>query len=159
MAENENGTVTDPEPEVGTETETQETDLSAEVEKWKAHSRKNEERAKENAEKAKKFDELEEASKTEQQKRDEHIANLEKENAALKSQSLRSQVASEKGVPAELLSGSTQEELEESADALLAYRGETTAKAPKADGQGEQGGTVSKGGLSASEIVQRATRR
>ncbi len=156
MAENENGTVTDPENKVETETKTQETDLSAEVEKWKAHSRKNEERAKENAEKAKKFDELEEASKTEQQKRDEHIANLEKENAALKSQTLRAQVASEKGVPAGLLSGSTQEELEESADALLAYRGEAT---PKADGQGEQGGTVSKGGLSASEIVQRATRR
>ena len=41
----------------------------------------------------------------------------------------KAEVAAEKGVPVSLLAGSTREELESSADALLAFRGEP--KAPK----------------------------
>lgn len=72
--------------------------------------------------KAAKFDEVQEASKTAEQKAAERLAALEKENADLKASQLRSDVAVEKGLPAKLakfLQGSTREELEASAAELL----------------------------------------
>jgi hypothetical protein len=75
--------------------------------------------------KAARLDEIEEANKTELQKYQDRVAALESENGELKSTSLRSTVASDKGVPAALLSGSTKEELEASADALLEFKGKT----------------------------------
>jgi len=74
--------------------------------------------------KAEKFAEWEESQKSETEKRDERQKELERENAELKSGKLRADVANAKGVPAELLSGSTQEELEAAADALIEFRGE-----------------------------------
>lgn len=40
----------------------------------------------------------------------------------------RAEVAAEKGIPAELLSGSTREELEASADALIAFKGDQSSR-------------------------------
>lgn len=67
---------------------------------------------------------IREASKTEAEKQAERLAEIERENAELKVAKARAEVAAAKGVPADLLSGGTQEELEASADALIAFRGE-----------------------------------
>lgn len=68
--------------------------------------------------------EFENRDKTDEQKRSEEADELRRENAELKSAKTRAEVAAAKGVPANLLSGSTQEELEASADALIAFKGE-----------------------------------
>lgn len=74
--------------------------------------------------KAEKFAEWENSQKSEAQKlqeeRDKATADLASERAAR----IRAEVAATKGIPANLLSGSTQEELEASADALIAFRGQ-----------------------------------
>lgn len=71
---------------------------------------------------------FEDAQKTEAEKQAERLAEFERENAELKSAKTRAEVAAAKGVPANLLSGSTQEELEASADALIAFKGEQPQK-------------------------------
>lgn len=91
---------------------------------WKAEARKWEARAKENTEAAKRLSEIEEANKTEAQKAAERLTALERENEALKTSSLRAEVAAAKGVPLALLTGASREELEAQAEALIAYRGE-----------------------------------
>lgn len=68
--------------------------------------------------------EFEDRDKTEQQKQDEALAAAKAELAELTVAKTRAEVAASKGVPAALLSGSTQEELEASADALIAFKGE-----------------------------------
>jgi len=74
--------------------------------------------------KADKLAEFEESQKTEVQKAQDRLAAAEKRAAELESKATRAEVAAAKGVPAALLSGSTQEELEASADALIAFKGE-----------------------------------
>ena len=68
--------------------------------------------------KAARLDELEAASKTELQKATEKAEKLERELSTLKNaekvRGVRSEVAKETGVPAELLTGETKEELENS---------------------------------------------
>ena len=97
----------------------QETDWAAEARKWKELSRKNEARMKENAEKARLYDEAQEKDKSELQKAQEAAAKAEARAAALEAKVLRTQVAAAKGVDADLLSGTSQEELEASADRLV----------------------------------------
>lgn len=122
-------------PSTGADNEAaQKVDWEAEARKWKDLSRKNEARAKENAEKARLFDEHEEQGKSELQKAQEAAAKAEARAAALETKALRAQVAAAKGVDADLLSGTSQEELEASADRLLAWRGAQTPKgAPSSD--------------------------
>lgn len=115
----------------------------ADVEKWKALSRKNEQQAKENAEKARKFDEAEEANKTELEKAlaraeaaEKAIAEREAKDQAA---ALAQEIAKEKGIAdASVLRGSTKEELEAHADQLLSLLPKPTGAAP-ADGQGKTG--------------------
>ncbi len=119
----------------------QETDWEAEARKWKELSRKNEARMKENAEKARLYDEAQEQGKSELQKALDKAAQAEARVKALEVQATRAQVAAEKGVDVDLLSGSTLEELEASADRLLAWRGAQVPKgAPSSDAgiRGEQ---------------------
>lgn len=68
--------------------------------------------------------EFENAQKTEAEKQAEALAEAKAELANLLAAKTRAEVAAAKGVPVELLAGSTQEELEASADALIAFRGE-----------------------------------
>lgn len=75
----------------------------------------------------KRLKEFEDRDKTDAEKLAEETETLRRENAELKSGKLRADVAAAKGVPASLLSGSTQAELEASADALIAFRGEKQA--------------------------------
>ncbi|MEV5042706.1 hypothetical protein [Microbacterium sp. LMI1x-1-1.1] len=147
---------TDPQPETG-ELEK----ARAEAEKWKALSRKNEEQARANADKAKRFDEIEEASKTEQEKllaraeaAEKKLAERDAKDAA---KSLATEIADAKGVPAAALRGATREELEAHADELLAFLPKPPS-APSADGQGE-GDPIGDGDMSADDIVNAATSR
>jgi len=101
---------------------------------WKAEARKHEQRAKENLARAKanetaaqRLAEIEDANKTELEKVAARAEAAEKRAAELEAQSVRSEVAASKGIPSGLLTGSTKEELEASADALIAFRGEKTS--------------------------------
>jgi membrane protein involved in colicin uptake len=139
----------------------------AEAEKWKALSRKNEEQAKSNAGKAKKFDEHEEANKSEIEKitaraeaAEKAIAEREATESAAK---LREEIATEKGfadrkIKASALRGSTREELEAHADELLDMVPAPPA-APSADGQGQVGTPIKDGEMSADDIVAAAVAR
>ena len=94
--------------------------------------------------KAKKYDELEEAAKSELQKATEKAANLQKKLDEIEKQNeirdIRDDVAKTAGVPAGLLSGSTKEECEAQAKALLEYAGK--AKYPQVKDGGEISGHI-----------------
>lgn len=89
---------------------------------WKAEARKWEARAKENTSAAQRLAEIEEASKTEEQKRAERIAALESELSTYKTReqvaTWKAEVAEATGVPVVALAGSTKEELEAHAATL-----------------------------------------
>lgn len=109
---------------------------------WKAEARKWEERAKSNKSAADKLAEIEEASKTAEQKAAERLAEAEKKATALELKADRAEVANVKGVPAELISGTTREEMEASADRLIAFKG--TSLTPRPDpSQGAKGNPIS----------------
>ncbi|MFM8155501.1 MAG: hypothetical protein ACKOAF_05430 [Actinomycetes bacterium] len=115
-------------------------DLAAEIEKWKSLSRKHEARAKDNADKAKRLDEIEEQSKSDLQKAIERAEKAEAQSAEAELKAIRAEVAASKGVPADMLRGETLEALTESADRLLEFRGTSaTPPAPSSEGQGKRG--------------------
>ena len=76
-------------------------------------------------EKAQRFDEQEEAQKSELQKAIDRATSLETELTSLKKENevrtMREKVAKETGVPANLLTASTEEECRALADAIKAY--------------------------------------
>lgn len=136
-----------------------EIDYKAEAEKWKALSRKNEETAKANAEKARSFDALEEANKTEQQRLAERAEAAEKELATTRLEAVRTQVALEKGLTpnqAKRLVGSTPEELAADADELLADLGTSKTATPRVDQS--QGVKVKAGEQSPAEALAEVIR-
>lgn len=152
--------------ETETETETQVTeetvDLASEVDKWKALARKNEARAKENADKAKRFDEIEEASKSELEKvlaraeaAESKLAEREKAEAARK---LAEEVAREKSegrevpIAASVLRGATREELEAHADSILALLPEKPKAATDGSG-GARGDDIEEEEAAAKDIA------
>lgn len=98
-------------------------DWKAEAEKWKGLARKHEDQAKANAPAAQQVKTLE-----------ERLAELEHKNTDAEARATRAEVASEKGLPAKLarfLQGSMREELEASADELVAElkpKADTAAK-------------------------------
>ena len=81
-------------------------------------------------EKAAKYDEQVEASKSDLQKATERANSLQAELDAMKAaeqiRTMRDEVATRKGVPATLLTGSTPEECEAQADAMLTWAKDTT---------------------------------
>lgn len=116
---------------------------------WKAAARKWESRAKEsftaakaNEDAAKRLAEIEEASKTEAEKAAERLAAAEKRAVELEQKANRAEVAASKGVPAELLTGSTVEELTASADALIQFKEAAQTRNHVAPNEG-RGETVS----------------
>lgn len=147
--------------------ETAETALKsaqADADKWKSLSRKNEERATENAEKAKKFDDLDKTEVERERARAEkaETALKEREEADAKAKAdkdaaeaatkVRDEVATAKKIAPALLRGSTKEELEAHADELIAA-GIKPATAPSADGQGATGDPVSDGKEKTAEEI------
>jgi hypothetical protein len=87
---------------------------------------------------------IEEANKSEAEKAAARADAAEKRAAELEVKALRAEVAAAKGVPVALLTGSTQEELEAAADALIAFRGEQKA-GPKSDALGRVNQNTVKG--------------
>lgn len=85
------------------------------------------------------LDQIRDSHKTEAQKAQERILAAEKRAADLELKAARAVVAASKGVPPELLSGSTQEELEASAEALIKFRGDTTRYVARSEGNSPQG--------------------
>jgi len=79
---------------------------------------------------AAKLAEIESANQTEAEKVQARLDAAEKRASELESKALRAEVAAAKGVPVALLTGSTQEELEAAADALIAFRGEQKPAGP-----------------------------
>ncbi len=111
-----------------------EKDLADEVEKWKAMSRKNEARAKENESAAKRLAEIEEANKTELEKA---IARAEAAEKAIQEREeaderarVAAEVATEFGIDAGVLRGATRDELEEHAKQIKSL----IPKTPKSPG-------------------------
>lgn len=126
-----------------TQVDEAEKDLAAEVEKWKSLSRANERRAKENAEKAQRFDELESqnASLTAAVAAAEARASaaestIAERDAEAERSKLLAEVAESKGLAdPSVLVGDTREALEAHADRIKALIPEI----PKAPGAGVQG--------------------
>lgn len=90
--------------------------------------------------KAAQFDELEEANKTELEKAQEKIAQLEAEKEANAKKAelaeMRAKVAKETGIPEALIKGSTEEEMQEFATSIAAY---AKAQKPAAPALNEAG--------------------
>lgn len=97
-------------------------------------------------EKAAKFDAAEEANKSDLQKAIERADSLQSELDSLKAaeqlRSVREEVATAKGIPQNLLTGSTKEECEAQADALLKWGRPNDY--PKVPDSGEIGNPVPK---------------
>lgn len=101
--------------------------LAAQVEHWKSMARKNEARAKENAAAAARLTEIEDAQKSEAEKLQAKLEDAERRAAEAVQARLRAEIAQTKGVPADLLTGSTEDELAAAADRLLEFRGQPPA--------------------------------
>jgi len=94
---------------------------------------------------ADRLNEIEEANKTEAEKAAARAEAAEKRASELEAKALRAEVAASKGVPVVLLTGSTQEELEAAADALIAFRGEQKTAGPSSTALGRVNQNVVKG--------------
>lgn len=94
-------------------------------------------------EKAAKFDAAEEASKTELQKATERAEALQKELDSLKSENeiraIKEEVAASTGVPVNLLTGTTKEDCEAQAKALLEFAGKNSYPVVKDGGTPNNG--------------------
>lgn len=94
-------------------------------------------RAKELEPKAAELDKLTEAQKTEQQKAAEARQAAEERATSAETRLLRYEVAASKQLPSDLvqfLTGSSQDDIEKQADALIARLGEAAKAAPSFDG-------------------------
>ena len=129
-------------PAAAAEATASQVDWEAEARKWKELSRKNESRMKENAEKARLYDEAQEQGKSELQKAQEAAAKAEARAAAMEAEAMRAKVAAATGVDADLLSGSSEEELRASAERLLAWRGAQVPKGAPATDAGVRGDEI-----------------
>lgn len=90
-------------------------------------------------EKATRFDEIEEESKTELQKAHEKAEKLESELTQLRKaeeiRTIREKVATEHGIPTNLLTGETEETCIEQAKALIEFKGQATYPTVKDGGE------------------------
>ena len=93
--------------------------LQAELEKWKSMSRKNEARAKENAEKAGLYDEASEKSKSELQKAIERAEKAEARAEQAERANVKSRVAAQKGIDPDLLPDGDEDAVSSAISALL----------------------------------------
>jgi hypothetical protein len=95
--------------------------LTADVAKWKANSRKNEGRAKENLTAAQQLKEIQDAQKTDLERANERAAASDARAAALERRNWISDAATAYDIPAKFrdrITGTTEEEIETSAQEL-----------------------------------------
>lgn len=109
---------------------------------WKAEARKWEQRAKENKTAAEKLAEIEESKKSEVQKAQERIKELETRATQAERTALRTRIAAEMNVPVEVLNGDDEESIKASAQKILDWRdsGKRTPPEPKKLKSGASGG-------------------
>lgn len=129
-----------------------ETDWKAEARKWESRAKENLSAAKANEDAAKRLAAFEESQKTEAQKAQERLDAAEKRAAELELKATRAEVAASKGVPAELLSGSTQEELVAAADALIKFKADAAQSGYVAPNEGR--GAGASGGSTADSFAR-----
>lgn len=94
------------------------TDWKAEAKKWEGYARAN-------LEKAKAYDAQQQAAQKaadEAKTLEQKVADLTGQFNAAQAENVRMKVAAEKGVPAELLQGQTEDQMREFADKLAAFR-------------------------------------
>lgn len=98
--------------------------------------------------KASKFDEMEEANKSELQKANERAEALQKQlddiTKATELRNIRDKVSSETGVPTTLLSAETEEDCKAQAEAILAFAQKPAANYPSVKDGGEVSNITSK---------------
>lgn len=107
------------------------TDYKALAEKWEKY-------AKRNLEDAKAWREYEESQKTVEEKRAEELEQIRKELAQERAEKMRFEIAAERGITGDaikLIDGSTREEIEEKADALLLLIAQDKPKTIRPDEQ------------------------
>lgn len=90
---------------------------------WKSHARTWESRAKENADKAKKLDDIEAAARTKEENDAIALAALKLENDQLREQALRAEVARTTGVPPAFITGADEAAMRAAAAEALAWKG------------------------------------
>ena len=130
-------------------------ELAAKVESLTQNSRKWETRAKENIDKAKKFDELQASSATDADK----LSAAEQRAAKAELRLTRFEVASRTGLPSDLvefLTADDEDAMEEQAKKILARLAPAKPAAPKPDPT--QGGSGGKAAVSQAEIGRQAAR-
>jgi hypothetical protein len=134
-------TTTPPEPSPVTTTEPKPTDDLGDAGKRAiADERKaRKEAERKAAELAARVDEFEKAKLTEKERAEKELADAQaaakaarEEAAAAQLDALRHRIAAKNGVPAELLTGLTEDDLTSSAEAALKWRGAATPEPPKA---------------------------
>jgi hypothetical protein len=134
MSDNPTAPETPTEP-VQPTTETEEVDYKAKFEEYKKIAREQEKRAKENAAKAKRFDELEEANKTEAERLQARIAELEGELTKHQRETLVAKLQAKYGLEdddvEDFLTGTDEETLNRQADKLAKRLGKATEEATK----------------------------
>ena len=107
--------------------------------------------------KAARLAELEESSKSELQKAQEAAASAQRELESMRTRAQRAdlaqRIAQEKGVPVSLITGDTQEDMERSADALIAWK--TPDPAPKVKNPGTHDSSKQTGAADGYEQAKR----
>lgn len=107
--------------------------------------------------KAARLDEIEAKGKTELQKAQEAAATAQRELEGMRSRMERAEtarrVAEERGVPVDLITGATQEEMERSADALVAWK--TPDPAPRLSNPGAHDNKKQTGAADGYEAAKR----
>lgn len=125
---------------------TGETDYKALYEQWKNHSRDWEKQAKANKAAADELAKVQKSKQTAEQRIEDLEKRLNEKEQAEEHAALAAKVAKEKGVPAHLLVGGTEEEMAKWADDMLAEFKKKPA--PKID----RAGNFEKGGTDSSEL-------
>ncbi len=125
---------------------------------WKAEARKWEKRSKENADKAKAYDELQEKSKTDLQKAQEQAAAYKKQvddlNAKAELDKARAKVSQETGVPADLVVGADEDEMRDFAKKIAEWH-----KPPSAPRTRKPGSFAADAGSSADAAKRELARQ
>ena len=139
----------------------QETFTAEYVAKLRAEAAKHRTDARSAQAKAKKFDEAEAAQKSDLEKAQEEAAQSKAQLETVQTELLRARIASEKKLPAALaqrLRGSSQEEMEADAEALMADLGKQfvpkSAPGSAATGAGVAGGATDYEAMSPKELVK-----
>lgn len=99
---------------------------------------------------------IRESQKTETQKQQEALEQAQRELAEERTARARAEVAAATGVPANLLSGSTVDELTASAEALIQFRGEAAPTPQKLHVPGEGKAPMSLNGDDLESALKRA---